>query len=319
MKHLLSIDDLGREGIEEVCDLTESFLEVTQREIPKVPALRGKTVASVFYEDSTRTRLSFETAAKRLSADTMTFSVSTSSVTKGESLRDTVQTIEAMGVDAMVVRHSSAGAPHRVASWVDAAVVNAGDGRHEHPTQALLDVFTIRQHRGRDLEGARVAIVGDVRRSRVARSGAKALAALGASITLVAPPTMLPESLEGWPATAVCDLDAILGDLDVIYLLRIQHERRDATHFPSLREYTTRYGLTVERAARLGPDTLVMHPGPMNRGVEIAPEVAEGPTSVITEQVANGVAVRMAVLYSILGSGTLALGSTGAGAGAGVG
>ncbi len=215
MKHLLSIDDLGRDGIEEVCDLAASFLEVTQREIPKVPALRGKTVASVFYEDSTRTRLSFETAAKRLSADTMTFSVSTSSVKKGESLRDTVQTIEAMGVDAMVVRHSSAGAPHRVATWVDAAVVNAGDGRHEHPTQALLDVFTIRQHRGADLDGARVAIVGDVRRSRVARSGAKALAALGADVTLVGPPTMLPESLEGWPATAVTDLDDVIEKLDV--------------------------------------------------------------------------------------------------------
>jgi aspartate carbamoyltransferase catalytic subunit len=313
MKHLLSIDDLGRDGIEEVCDLAASFLEVTQREIPKVPALRGKTVASVFYEDSTRTRPSFETAAKRLSADTMTFSVSTSSVKKGESLRDTVQTIEAMGVDAMVVRHSSAGAPHRVATWVDAAVVNAGDGRHEHPTQALLDVFTIRQHRGADLDGARVAIVGDVRRSRVARSGAKALAALGADVTLVGPPTMLPESLEGWPATAVTDLDDLIEKLDVIYLLRIQHERKDATHFPSLREYTTRYGLTVERAARLAPDTLVMHPGPMNRGVEIAPEVAEGPASVITEQVANGVAIRMSVLYSILGSGTLGTGAPVAG------
>jgi aspartate carbamoyltransferase catalytic subunit len=308
MRHLLSIDDLGRDGIDEVCDLADSFLEVTRREIAKVPALRGKTIASVFYEDSTRTRLSFETAAKRLSADTMTFSVSTSSVKKGESLRDTVQTIEAMGVDAMVVRHPSAGAPHRVATWVDAAVVNAGDGRHEHPTQALLDVFTIRHHRGRDLAGARVAIVGDVRRSRVARSGTRALATLGAEVTLVGPPTMLPETLDGWPATSVCDLDAVLGDLDVIYLLRIQHERRDATHFPSLREYTGRYGLTVERAARLAPGTLVMHPGPMNRGVEIAPEVAEGPGSVITEQVANGVAVRMAVLYSILGSGTLSSG-----------
>jgi len=313
VKHLLSVDDLGRAGIIEVCDLAESFLEVTQREISKVPALRGKTVASVFYEDSTRTRLSFETAAKRLSADTMTFTVGSSSVKKGESLRDTVQTIEAMGVDAMVVRHPSAGAPNRVATWVDAAVVNAGDGRHEHPTQALLDVFTIRRHRGPRLDGARVGIVGDVRRSRVARSGTKALAAMGAEVKLVGPPTMLPESLEGWPATAVSDLDDVLGNLDVIYLLRIQHERRDATHFPSLREYTTRYGLTVERAARLGPDTLVMHPGPMNRGVEIAPEVAEGPTSVITEQVANGVAIRMAVLYSILGSGTLGSGTLGSG------
>jgi aspartate carbamoyltransferase catalytic subunit len=314
MKHLLSIEDLGREGIDDVCELAESFLEVTRREIPKVPALRGKTVASVFYEDSTRTRLSFETAAKRLSADTMTFSVSTSSVTKGESLRDTVQTIEAMGVDAMVVRHPSAGAPHRVSGWIESAVVNAGDGRHEHPTQGLLDVFTIRQHRGTDLTGARVGIVGDVRRSRVARSGTKAFATLGAQVTLVGPPTMLPESLEGWPVTAVSDLDEVLGDLDIIYLLRIQHERRDAMHFPSLREYTTRYGLTVERAARLAPDTLVMHPGPMNRGVEIAPEVAEGPCSVITEQVANGVAIRMAVLYSILGSGSQVFGSSGAGA-----
>jgi len=303
MRHLLSIDDLGRDGIEEVCALATSFLEVTSREIPKVPALRGKTVATVFYEDSTRTRLSFETAAKRLSADTMSFSVSSSSVKKGESLRDTVQTIEAMGVDAMVVRHGAAGAPNRVADWVDAAVVNAGDGRHEHPTQALLDVFTLLKHRGSGFDGARVAIVGDIRRSRVARSTAKAMATLGADVTLVGPPTMLPESLACWPGDATSDLDDVLTKADVVYLLRIQHERADGTRFPSLREYTTRYGLTVERAARLGPDVLIMHPGPMNRGVEIAPEVAEGPASVITEQVANGVAIRMAVLYSILGSG----------------
>jgi aspartate carbamoyltransferase catalytic subunit len=303
MKHLLSVDDLGREGIVELCDLATSFLEVTQREIPKVPALRGRTVASVFYEDSTRTRLSFETAAKRLSADTMSFTVGASSVKKGESLRDTVQTIEALGVDAMVVRHRSAGAPHRIATWVDAAVVNAGDGRHEHPTQALLDTFTLRRHRGPELDGAHVAIVGDVRNSRVARSTTKALAALGAKVTLVAPPTMLPESLDGWPAATSSSLDAVLPDVDVVYLLRIQHERQDATLFPSLREYTTRFGLTVERAARLRDDVLVMHAGPMNRGVEIAPEVAETPRSVITEQVANGVAIRMAVLYRILGSG----------------
>ena len=303
MKHLLSIDDLGREGVDELCELAESFLEVTQRDIPKVPALRGKTVACVFYEDSTRTRLSFETAAKRLSADTMAFSVGSSSVQKGESLRDTVQTIEAMGIDAMVVRHRSAGAPHRVATWIDAAVVNAGDGRHEHPTQALLDTFTLRRHRGPSLDGARIAIVGDVRHSRVARSSTKAFAALGAKVTLVAPPTMLPESLDGWPASVSCDLDAVLPEVDVVYLLRIQHERQDATLFPSLREYTTRFGLTVERAARLGGDVLVMHAGPMNRGVEIAPEVAEAPRSVITEQVTNGVAVRMAVLYSLLGTG----------------
>jgi aspartate carbamoyltransferase catalytic subunit len=303
VKHLLSIDDLGRDGIVELCDLAESFVEVTQRDIPKVPALRGKTVASVFYEDSTSTRMSFETAAKRLSADTMSFAVSSSSVKKGESLRDTVQTIEALGVDAMVVRHRSAGAPHRVAGWVDAAVVNAGDGRHEHPTQALLDVFTLRQHRGADLDGAHVAIVGDVRHSRVARSTTKAFAALGAKVTLVGPPTMLPESLDGWRAATSCDFDAVLREVDVVYLLRIQHERQDATLFPSLREYTTRFGLTVARADRLGDGVLVMHPGPMNRGVEIAPEIAEAPRSVITQQVANGVAVRMAVLYTLLGSG----------------
>jgi len=303
VRHLLSVDDLGRDGILELCDLAESFLEVTRRDIPKVPALRGKTVASVFYEDSTRTRLSFETAAKRLSADTMAFGMSSSSVKKGESLRDTVQTIEALGVDAMVVRHRSAGAPHRVAEWVDAAVVNAGDGRHEHPTQALLDTFTLRRHRGPDLDGAHVAIVGDVRHSRVARSTAKALGALGAKVTLVGPATMLPESLAGWPAATSSDLDAVLAEVDVVYLLRIQHERQEATIFPSLREYTTRFGLTVERAARLRDDVLVMHAGPMNRGVEIAPEIAEAPRSVITEQVTNGVAIRMAVLYRILGSG----------------
>jgi len=303
MKHLLSIDDLGRDGIVELCDLAEAFLEVTRRDIPKVPALRGKTVATVFYEDSTRTRLSFETAAKRLSADTMSFTASSSSVQKGESLRDTAQTIEALGVDAMVVRHRAAGAPHRVAGWVDAAVVNGGDGRHEHPTQALLDTFTLRRHRGPDLDGAHVAIVGDIRHSRVARSTTKALAALGAKVTLIGPPTMLPESLDGWPAATSCDLDAVLPEVDVVYLLRIQHERQDAMLFPSLREYTTRFGLTVERAARLGTDVLVMHAGPMNRGVEIAPEIAEAPRSVITEQVANGVAIRMAVLYELLGSG----------------
>jgi aspartate carbamoyltransferase catalytic subunit len=300
MRHLLSIGDLDRAGIDELCELAESFAQVTQRDVPKVPALRGKVVVSLFYEDSTRTRISFETAAKRLSCDVMNFSVSGSSVKKGESLRDTVQTIEAMGVDAVVVRHPSAGAPQRVAGWVDAAVVNAGDGRHEHPTQALLDVFTLRRHRGTTLDGLRVGIVGDIRNSRVARSDVLALSALGAHVTLVAPPTLLPESLAGWPATATSDLDDALGDLDVVMMLRIQRERQDEALFPSLREYTARYGLTVERAARLAPDVLVMHPGPMNRGVEIAAEVADGPASVITQQVTNGVAVRMAVLYSLL-------------------
>jgi aspartate carbamoyltransferase catalytic subunit len=304
LRHLLSVDDLGpRAGIEAMLDLTDSFVEVTQRDIPKVPALRGKTVVSLFYEDSTRTRMSFETAAKRLGADTMTFSVGTSSVNKGESILDTVQTIEAMGIDAIVVRHSAAGAPHRVAKWTSAAVVNAGDGRHEHPTQALLDAFTLRRHRGPSLDGCRVAIVGDIKNSRVARSDIKAFHALGCELTLVGPPTLMPERLDDWPAQVTHELDDVLPDIDVVYLLRIQHERIGDALFPSVREYAARWGLTVERAARLKPDTLVMHPGPMNRGIEIAGEVADSPRSLVTEQVANGVAVRMAVLWSLLGSG----------------
>ena len=315
MKHLLGVDDLAaldtsgapepslRAGIETMLDLTASFVEVTQRDIPKVPALRGKTVASLFYEDSTRTRLSFETAAKGLGADTMTFSVATSSVKKGESLLDTVQTIEAMGVDAIVVRHAAAGAAHRVASWTDASVVNAGDGRHEHPTQALLDAFTLRRHRGPSLDGCRVAIVGDIANSRVARSNVVAMRALGCDVTLVGPPTLIPSRLDGWPVTVSYDLDDVLPDVDVVYLLRIQRERTGGVQFPTLREYSARWGLTAERAARLKPDTLVMHPGPMNRGVEIAAVVADSARSLVTEQVANGVAVRMAVLWALLGSG----------------
>jgi aspartate carbamoyltransferase catalytic subunit len=319
VKHLLAVDDLRemdtpsgaaepdlRRGIEAMLDLTGSFVEVQQREIPKVPALRGKTVVSLFYEDSTRTRLSFETAAKRLGADTMTFSVSTSSVKKGESLLDTVQTIEAMGIDAIVVRHAAAGAPHRIASWSQASVVNAGDGRHEHPTQALLDAFTLRRHRGPSLDGCRVAIVGDISNSRVARSNVTALRALGCDVTLVGPPTLMPPRLDGWPVTVSYDLDDVLPDVDVVYLLRIQLERLDGggdVRFPTLREYAARWGLTAARAARLKPDTLVMHPGPMNRGVEIAAEVADSTRSLVTEQVANGVAVRMAVLWSLIGSG----------------
>jgi aspartate carbamoyltransferase catalytic subunit len=304
LKHLLSVDDLGgRTAIEAMLDLTDSFADVLRRDIPKVPALRGKTVVSLFYEDSTRTRLSFETAAKRLSADTMTFSVSTSSVKKGESLLDTVQTIEAMGIDAIVVRHSAAGAPHRVASWSQASVVNAGDGRHEHPTQALLDAYTLRRHRGPSLDGCRIAIVGDIKHSRVARSDVKMFDALGCSVTLVAPPTLMPERLDGWPVGSSFDLDDVLPDVDVVYLLRIQTERIGQALFPSLREYAQRYGLTTERAARLKPDTFVMHPGPMNRGVEIEGDVADSARSLITEQVTNGVAVRMGVLWSLLGSG----------------
>jgi aspartate carbamoyltransferase catalytic subunit len=304
MRHLLSVDDLGpRSGIEAMLDLTDSFVDITKREIPKVPALLGKTVVSLFYEESTRTRLSFETAAKRLSADVMTFGVSTSSVKKGESLLDTVQTIEAMGVDAIVVRHSAAGAAHRVAAWASSSVINAGDGRHEHPTQALLDAFTLRVHRGPSLDGCRVGIVGDIRNSRVARSNVKALHTLGCELTLIGPPTLMPERLDRWPVTVTYDFDDVLPELDVVYLLRIQRERIGQALFPSIREYATRYGLTPQRAARCKPDTLVMHPGPMNRGIEIAAEVADSARSLVTEQVANGVAVRMAVLWTLLGSG----------------
>jgi aspartate carbamoyltransferase catalytic subunit len=305
-RHLLGIADLGPDvaaGIDEVMTLTDAFVEVSQRPIPKVPALRGKTVVSLFFEDSTRTRLSFETAAKRLSADTMSFSVSTSSVKKGESLRDTVETIEAMGVDSIVVRHRSSGVPRQVARWTQAAVVNAGDGWHEHPTQALLDCYTIRQH-GQTLAGRRIAIVGDVKHSRVARSNVAAFTALGAEVTLVAPPTLLPPNLDGWPVKVSHDLDAVLPSTDVCYLLRMQHERMHEALIPSLREYTATFGLTQRRADRLPDGALIMHPGPMNRGVEIAAEVADRPDAVIVDQVRNGVAVRMAVLFLLLGSGT---------------
>ena len=301
MRRLLSIADLDLDGIEEILRLTDAFVEVTARPIPKVPALRGRTVAWLFYEDSTRTRLSFETAAKHLSADTMNFGISSSSVSKGESLRDTVQTIAALGVDAIVVRHPSAGVPWQIAGWVDAAIVNAGDGWHEHPTQALLDVYTIRQHRA--LDGCRVAIVGDVKHSRVARSDVLAFTALGAEVTLVAPPTLLPPSLDGWAVSVSHDLDAVLPKCDVVYLLRMQQERQREALLPSLREYTACYGLTRRRADLLDADALVMHPGPMNRGVEIAAEVADLPQAVITDQVRNGVAVRMAVLFLLLGGG----------------
>ena len=303
MKHLLSIADLGREGIEDILRLTDSFVEVSERNIPKVPALRGRTVVSLFYEDSTRTRLSFETAAKRLSADTMSFSVGASSVNKGESLRDTVETIHAMGVDAIVVRHKSSGVPWQIAGWVDASIVNAGDGWHEHPTQALLDCYTIRNELDRPIEGMHVAIVGDIKHSRVARSNVLALDALGARVTLVAPRTLLPPSLEGWPVDVSGDLDDVLPKCDVVYLLRMQLERQTEALVPSLREYSTRFGLDRTRVARLPEHALVMHPGPMNRGVEIAADVADLPRAVITQQVRNGVAVRMAILYSLLGAG----------------
>ncbi|MDA8074390.1 MAG: aspartate carbamoyltransferase catalytic subunit [Actinomycetota bacterium] len=301
MTHLLSIGDLGREGIEEVLRVAEAFAEVETRAIRKVPTLRGKAIATLFFEDSTRTRLSFETAAKRLSADVLSFSAASSSVKKGESIRDTVETIEAMGMDALVVRHASAGVPAQVSRWVKRCkVVNGGDGWHEHPTQALLDCFTVRQVRGA-LEGLRVLVVGDVRHSRVARSQVLAYRSLGASVTLVAPPSLLPPSLEGWPVEVAEDLDAALPGADVVSLLRLQAERGSGAFVPSLREYTARFGLTARRAALLAPDAVVTHPGPMNRGVEIASDVADLPQSLVTRQVANGVAVRMAVLFLLLG------------------
>jgi aspartate carbamoyltransferase catalytic subunit len=302
VKHLLAISDLDADELEHLLNLTESFVEVTRRRMPKVPALQGRTVCWLFYEDSTRTRLSFETAAKRLSADTLTFSVASSSVRKGESLRDTVETIEAMGVDAIVVRHSSAGVPRQVTRWVKASVVNAGDGWHEHPTQALLDCYTIREQLG-SLEGLRIAIVGDIKHSRVARSDVWAFTKLGAEVTLVAPPTLLPPTLEGWPVQVTHDLDAVLPDLDVVYLLRMQQERMTEALVPSLREYTAQWGLTRRRVGTMRDAAIVMHPGPMNRGVEIAADVADLPRAVVIDQVRNGVAVRMAVLYELLGAG----------------
>jgi aspartate carbamoyltransferase catalytic subunit len=302
LRHLLGIAELSAGEVEHLLDLTDHFVEVTRRPMPKVPALQGRTVTWLFYEDSTRTRLSFEQAAKRLSADTLSFTVGASSVRKGESLRDTALTIEAMGVDAIVVRHGSSGVPAQIARWVSASVVNAGDGWHEHPTQALLDCYTIREHLG-SLDGRRIAIVGDIAHSRVARSDVWAFTKLGAEVTLVAPPTLLPPNLEGWPVRAEHDLDRVLPDVDVVYLLRMQRERMTEALVPSLREYTARWGLTRRRVDLLDEEAIVMHPGPMNRGVEIAADVADLPRSVVIDQVRNGVAVRMAVLYELLGSG----------------
>lgn len=301
-RHLLSIDSLSRDEIDELLDLTDTFVEVGRRAIPKVPALRGRTVVSLFYEDSTRTRLSFDTAAKRLSADTMSFAVSSSSVNKGESVRDTIETIEAMGIDAVIVRHKSSGVPAQIARWTDAAVINAGDGWHQHPTQALLDAYTARTHLG-SLEGRHVAIIGDVKHSRVARSDIEIFTKLGAHVTLVAPRTLLPSSTAAWDVDVSQDLDAVLPTVDVCYLLRMQQERMTEALVPSLREYTACFGLTEARAERLRPEAIIMHPGPMNRGVEIASAVADRTNAVITEQVSNGVAVRMAVLFMLLGSG----------------
>ncbi|MFN8105730.1 MAG: aspartate carbamoyltransferase catalytic subunit [Acidimicrobiia bacterium] len=300
-RSLLSIDDLGRDGIETVLALTREFREVNRRPIPKVPALRGKTIANCFFEDSTRTRISFEIAAKRLSADTITFTQKGSSLSKGESLRDTVRTLCAMGVNALICRHEASGAPARIAQWVDVPVINAGDGAHEHPTQALLDLATVAQHRD-GFEGLRTLIVGDIAHSRVARSNVLAFSAMGADVTVCGPATLLPPGSESWPAAVTTDFDAALEKADIVYLLRMQQERIEADPvFGSIKEYVQMYGLTAERAARLDPETLVMHPGPMNRGIEIASEAADLPASLVEQQVANGVAVRMAVLYLALG------------------
>jgi aspartate carbamoyltransferase catalytic subunit len=306
VKHFRSIAEAGPEALRRLLDLADHMAEVNRRPNPKVPALRGKTVCNVFFEDSTRTRLSFETAAKRLSADTMNFAVSSSSVNKGESLRDTVETIAAMGVDAFVIRHKSSGVPWQISQWTNASVINAGDGWHAHPTQALLDCYTIRTNLNRrdSFDGLKVAIVGDIKHSRVARSDIEAFQMLGADVTLVAPRTLLPPAVEQIAeVTVTTDLDAIVAELDVIYLLRMQRERMTEALVPSLREYTARFGLTPERARRLPEHALIMHPGPMNRGVEMAVDPSELPGSVITQQVTNGIAVRMAVLFDLLGSG----------------
>ena len=299
-RHLISAADLSRDDAIAILDTAAELALLAQRSIPKLPTLRGRTVVNLFYEDSTRTRISFEAAAKRLSADVINFSAKGSSVAKGESLKDTALTLEAMGADAVVIRHSASGAPHRLAGWVRGSVINAGDGTHEHPTQALLDAFTMRHRLGR-IEGLRVAIVGDILHSRVARSNVWLLRTLGAEVTVVGPPTLLPIAIGSWPCAVSYDLDAVLAESDVVMMLRVQHERMTDAYFPSVREYSRRYGLSSDRLARLPGPAIVMHPGPMNRGVEIAAEVADSPRSTIVEQVSNGVAVRMAVLYRLLG------------------
>ena len=310
-RHLISAADLSRGDALLILDTAEELAALADRPIKKLPTLRGRTVVNLFFEDSTRTRISFEAAAKRLSADVINFSAKGSSVAKGESLKDTALTLEAMGADAVVIRHSASGAAHRLAGWVQGSVVNAGDGTHEHPTQALLDAFTIRRRlrggtapgggRGAGLDGIRVTIVGDVLHSRVARSDVLLLSTLGAEVTVAAPPTLLPLAVDTWPCAVSYDLDSELPKSDVVMMLRVQQERMTDAYFPSVREYSRRYGLDAARMARLPDHAIVMHPGPMNRGVEIAAEVADSPRSTIVEQVANGVTTRMAVLYLLLG------------------
>jgi aspartate carbamoyltransferase catalytic subunit len=314
MRHLLSAADLDRDEALLVLDTAEEMSRVTDRAVKKLPTLRGRTVVNLFYEDSTRTRISFEVAAKRLSADVINFSAKGSSVSKGESLKDTALTLQAIGADAVVCRHPASGAPHTLARWVEGAVINAGDGTHEHPTQALLDAFTMWRHlgarNGGTLDGQRIAIVGDVLHSRVARSNALLLHTLGAEVTLVAPPTLFPVGVDTWPVDTSYDLDGVLPKADAVMMLRVQRERMSGGFFPTAREYSRRYGLDGRRMATLQDHTIVMHPGPMVRGMEISAEVADSDRSVIVEQVSNGVAVRMAVLYLLLGGSEAAVGTT---------
>jgi aspartate carbamoyltransferase catalytic subunit len=314
MRHLLSISDLSKSDAISILDTATELARVSDGAVKKLPTLRGRTIVNLFAEDSTRTRISFEAAAKRLSADVINFSAKGSSISKGESLKDTAMTLQAMGADAVVIRHPASGAAQRLADseWMSGSVVNAGDGTHEHPSQALLDAFTIRKHLGMggsDLSGLSVAIVGDILHSRVARSNVLLLSLLGAKVILVAPPTLLPVGIENWPATVSYDLDSVIPHVDVVMMLRVQQERMSDLFFPSAREYSRYFGLNVDRMSTMKSDAIVMHPGPMNRGLEISAEVADSSRSVITEQVTNGVSVRMAILYVLLAGGALEVGS----------
>jgi aspartate carbamoyltransferase catalytic subunit len=313
MRHLLSISDLSKAEAISILDTANELARVSDGAVKKLPTLRGRTIVNLFAEDSTRTRISFEAAAKRLSADVINFSAKGSSVSKGESLKDTAMTLQAMGADAVVIRHSASGAAQRLADsqWMSGSVINAGDGTHEHPSQALLDAFTIRKHLGlgkSDLEGLSVAIVGDVLHSRVARSNVLLLSKLGAKITLVAPPTLLPVGVESWPVSISYDLDSVIPFVDVVMMLRVQQERMTEMYFPNAREYSRYFGLNSDRMKSMKTGAIVMHPGPMNRGLEISAEVADSARSVITEQVTNGVSVRMAILYVLLTGGALETG-----------
>jgi aspartate carbamoyltransferase catalytic subunit len=303
-KDILGTQDMNASEVAYILDATESFLEVSTREVKKVPTLRGKTIINLFYEASTRTRTSFEIAGKRLSADVINVSNSGSSVTKGESLKDTAMTLAAMAADIIVIRHPASGAPHFLARHVPSAVINGGDGAHEHPTQALLDLFTIRQRKG-TLAGLRVSIIGDIAHSRVARSNIFAMRAMGMDVRVCGPASLLPVHVESLGVRACTDLDTAIRDADIIMVLRLQLERQEMGLIPSLREYSQLYGLNLKRLEQAKPDVLIMHPGPINRGIEIAPEVAEGPYSLILDQVANGVALRMAVLYLLTGGSGL--------------